>query len=360
MRALLVPALLTAVLACDAEGAAHISTPVHATRETTPVGGDGDAADDPCIWLHPTRLEESVIIGTDKREEEGGLHVYGLDGEMLQFLPDGEMNNVDLRHGFVLGGESVALVAAGNRSNNELAIYRVDPESRTLIDVGGPDLSPGIMMYGSCLYRSQASGELYAFANSKSGKTVQLRLFDDGGAVSIEEVRSFDAGGQVEGCVADDELGVLYLGEESVGIWKYGAEPDAGDERTLVDGAGDGHLVADVEGLALYSGSGGDGYLLASSQGNSTFVAYERGGDNAHALTFSISASDEIDEVSDTDGIEVTGAALGDAWPSGLFVAQDGEDDRGNQNFKLVPWEQIAAAADPPLLIDTGFDPRAR
>ena len=350
MRASLVLVIALGCAEPATDQPADDSSPVHATRETTPVDGDGDAADDPCIWLHPTRPEDSLIIGTDKREEDGGLYVYDLDGEVLQFLPDGEMNNVDLRHGFELGGDTVALVVAGNRTNNELAIYRVDAESRTLVDVGGPDLFPGIMMYGSCLYRSP-TGALYAFANSKSGRTVQLELFDDGGAVSIEAVREFDAGGQVEGCVADDELGFLYLGEESVGIWRYGAEPDAGDERVLVDGAGDGHLVADVEGLALYRAQDGAGYLIASSQGNSTFVAYERGGDNAHALTFSISASDEIDAVSDTDGIEVMAAPLGEAWPSGLFVAQDGEDDRGNQNFKLVPWEQIAGAADPPLLI---------
>ena len=59
-----------------------------------------------------------------------------------------------------------------------------------------------------------------------------------------------------------------------------------------------------------------------------------------------------VDGVSDTDGIDVTGAALGADWPDGLFVAQDGENEGGNQNFKLVSWGEIAAAADPPLLID--------
>ena len=28
------------------------------------------------------------------------------------------------------------------------------------------------------------------------------------------------------------------------------------------------------------------------------------------------------------------------------------------QNFKLVPWESIAQSVDPPLTIDTAFDPR--
>jgi 3-phytase len=94
------------------------------------------------------------------------------------------------------------------------------------------------------------------------------------------KVRSFDVGSQSEGCVADDELGHLYIGEEDRGIWKYGAEPTAGRGRTAVGTVGDGHLVADVEGLSIAYGAAGSGYLIASSQGDSTFAVYERGGSN--------------------------------------------------------------------------------
>jgi myo-inositol-hexaphosphate 3-phosphohydrolase len=41
-------------------------------------------------------------------------------------------------------------------------------------------------------------------------------------------------------------------------------------------------------------------------------------------------------------------------------VAHDGSNDDGNQNYKLVPWERIAAHAQPPLVVDTCHDPRAR
>jgi hypothetical protein len=41
-----------------------------------------------------------------------------------------------------------------------------------------------------------------------------------------------------------------------------------------------------------------------------------------------------------------------------VFVAQDGSNSGGNQNFKLVPWENIAAAVTPNLMIETGWDPR--
>jgi len=67
-----------------------------------------------------------------------------------------------------------------------------------------------------------------------------------------------------------------------------------------------------------------------------------------------------VDGVNDTDGIEVTSAAFGPAFSKGLFVAQDGSNTRpaGSQNYKLVPWEAIAARFNPPLLVEPGVDPR--
>src|SRR3546814_7702193 len=76
-----------------------------ASVETVPVETGGDAADDPAIWIDPADPARSVVIGTQKKS---GLYVYGLDGQMIQYLPDGRMNNVDLRDGFRLGGRDVA------------------------------------------------------------------------------------------------------------------------------------------------------------------------------------------------------------------------------------------------------------
>jgi 3-phytase len=327
---------------------------VVATVETDPVPNSGDAADDPALWIHPGDAALSTIIGTDKK---GGLAVYDLDGSEIQYLADGQMNNVDIRYGFELDGDAVALVTAGNESTGGIATYRVDPDTRQLVDVAAGVLDIGIEIYGSCMYRSARTGEVYFIGNAKSGEVAQLRLADDGtGHVGAELVRSFDVGGQTEGCVADDELGFLYIGEETVGIWKYGAEPEDGDARTSVDTAGGGHLEADVEGLSIYYASDGTGYLLASSQGDDTFAVYRREGDNAYVTSFAIAAGDGIDEVTGTDGIDVSNVALGPAFPEGVFIAQDGTNE-GTQNFKLVPWGAVAASASPPLTIDTAYDP---
>lgn len=312
---------------------------VSATVETAPVPNGKDAADDPAIWVNPTDASKSIVIGTDK---QGGLALYDLSGKQLQYLPDGKMNNVDIRTGFPLNGQKTDLVTAGNRTDNTIAIYRLKPDSRTLENVAARKITT-VEAYGACMYRSAKTGKFYYFVNSKTGGVEQWELFDNGsGKVDARKVRAFKVGNQTEGCVADDELGHLYIGEEAFGIWKYGAEPDASDTRVLVDKAGPGgNLVADVEGLTIAYGKDGSGYLIASSQGNNSYALYRREGKNEYVKSFKIVPGNGIDSVEDTDGIDVTTISLGPQFPKGLFVVQDGINDGGNQNFKFVPLHLI-------------------
>jgi len=337
---------------------------VNATVETQPVESIADAADDPAIWLHPTDTALSTVIGTDK-SDEGGLGVYNLDGSLHQFVTIGAVNNVDVRYNFPLDGVPTAIVAATNRSNNSMVIYRVNPETRELENAAARDIISNVPeVYGFCLYHSPVSGKFYAFINSTdTGAVEQWELFDDGsGQVDATLVREFVVGSQTEGCTVDDELGFLYIGEEDVAIWKYGAEPDAGEERVAVDYTDEvdesGHLVADVEGLSLYYTSQGTGYLIASSQGSSEFIVYQREGDNEFIGKFVVSETATVDGVTGSDGLDVTNFPMGEAFPNGLFITQDDTNlnPDGNQNFKLVPWENIANALG--LTIDTAFDPR--
>lgn len=312
---------------------------IAATVETDPVADKEDAADDMAIWVNPANPAESAIIGTNKQR---GLEVYDLAGRQIQFLSDGQMNNVDIRAGFPLGGKSVALITASNRRNNSIAIYKVNPSTRMLENVAARRIIT-IPAYGCCLYRSAKTGKFYYFVTSKIGLVEQWELFDNGkGRVDGRRIRRWKVGTQLEGCVTDDELGHLYIGEEEVGIWKYGAEPEAGESRTQVDSTGpEGNLVADVEGLTIAYKANGTGYLIASSQGSNTYVVYRREGNNEYVKMFQIVAGNGIDEVTETDGIDVTTASLGPAFPHGVFIAQDGLNDNGNQNFKLVPLQLI-------------------
>lgn len=317
---------------------------VTALLETVPVPAATDAADDPAIWIHPTDRSLSLIIGTDK---VNGLVTYNLDGSVQQTINIGRLNNVDLRDGFLLNGQPTTLVVATNRTRGGLEVYAVDVASRMLVDVASrPIISNVEEVYGVCMYVSPVSATYYAFVNSAdTGEIEQYELSDEGGKVAAQVVRTLVVGSQTEGCVADDQNKLIYIGEEAVGLWKFNAEPDGGNDLTLIDSTGqDGHLTADVEGVTLYPTRDGGGYLIVSSQGSSAFVVYQRGGDNAYIGTFRIVETDAIDAVSGTDGLDVTPYALGDAFPDGVLVVQDdlNINPQSTQNFKLVSWRDIA------------------
>jgi 3-phytase len=333
---------------------------VSPSAQTEPVESFGDAADDPAIWIHPDDPAMSIIIGTQKQR---GINVYDMSGALLQSREDGRINNVDIRYGFMLGDEVVDVVTASNRTHQSIGIWKVDPATRTLVDIAD-GLIPTDMgdPYGQCMYKSAKTGKYFVYINDTDGLMKQWQLLDAGnGKVAANLVREFSVGSQTEGCVGDDEIGVLYVGEENVALWKYSAEPDGGDARTVVDTIATGNLTADVEGVSIYYGPNGTGYLIASNQGADNYAVYERQGDNKFLGHIHIVADDAtgIDGASETDGLDVTSANLGPAFPHGALVVQDGRnispDDR--QNFKIVPWERIAAALD--LTISAGYDPRA-
>jgi 3-phytase len=325
-----------------------------ASVETVAVPSSGDAADDVAVWMHPTDPSLSTVIGTDKL---GGLAVYDLSGKQLAYYADSKPNNVDIRYNFPLGGQRVALVVTSDRTTDALRAYKVDPTTRRLEHVSARRMSVGIGLYGLCMYRSPSTGKYYAFDSDSSGTLQQWELFDDAGKVDARKVRQIAVGTTTEGCVADDETGALYIAEEDVAIWRYDGEPSTGTTRTKVDGVGAGRLVADVEGLSIYYGGGGSGYLVASSQGSNSFVVYDRRPPHAAVKTFTVDAG-TVDAVSYTDGLDVLSTPLGAAFPEGVFIAQDDRNDSGNQNYKLVPWGRVARAGTTSLTVDTGWDPR--
>jgi 3-phytase len=358
--------VLTAATACTRTVQVTGNYPVvQSTVTTGPCHSPGDECDDSAIWIHPTDPVQSVIIGDDK---SGGMVVWNLAGQEIQFI-DGEkyMNNVDLRYNFPLTGTfstgqahtHVALLGVTNETDGALTLYKVNPYSTPpgkLEHANGTLAASTLplakeLVYGGCMYYSQPTGTYSFFANWKDGTVKQMEL-TGGSAVSGKVVRTFDVGGQVEGCVADDVHQAFYIGEEDVGIWKYGAEPTAGDSRAQVDRVGSQTgLKADVEGLTLYYRSDGGGYLIASAQSTGPDVrdvVYAREGNNAWVATFRVQGADE------TDGMDVTNFPLGPAFPHGVFVAHDASPTPSRH--LLTPFDRVAAALK--LTMDPTWDPR--
>lgn len=319
---------------------------VRASAETDPVSSAGDAADDPAIWIHPTDPSKSTIIGTDK---QGGMYVYDLDGNTIQFSQVGRVNNVDIRYGFSLNGKSSPLVTASNRTTKGISIFTVNAQTRKLINIEDGIQDAGMIdPYGQCMYKSAADGKFYVFINDTDGIVRQFVLVESSkGRVSANFVREFSVESQTEGCAADDETGDLFLGEENNAIWKFDAEPNGGDERELVALIDDiPELTADVEGLAIYYKPNGEGYLVASSQGSNDYALFDRKSPHAYIGSFAVVADGEtgIDGSSETDGLDVSSANFGPDYPNGIFVAQDGRNvfPSEKQNFKIIDWNDIA------------------
>jgi len=318
---------------------------VAAIAQSEPVARQGDAADDPAIWVHPTTPAMSRVLGTNKKQ---GLLAYDLQGKLLQELPVGRLNNVDVRGGFKLGSQTVDLAVASNRDRNSLSLFSIDRASGELREAGEIP-TPLKEIYGICLFQPD-SGELYAFANGKDGQYLQYRLHAADGSIKGELMRQFSVDSQPEGCVADDQRQRLFLGEEDVGVWTLDARADQPATLDSVIKVG-AQLHADVEGIALYQAVG-HGYLVISSQGNDSYVVLDAQPPYAvrGAFRVGLNAAAKIDGASETDGLEVVSANLGGSWSRGMLVVQDGRKRMPEQaqNFKFVPWADVAKALSLP------------
>lgn len=369
-----------------------LETPTFVNNDEAPLpeGARLGDADDPAIWVHPTDSSQSLVLATLK---DGGLVVFDLNGHVLQEMApeaygDVRYNNVDLVYGFRLGGQRVDLAIASDRENDTLAIFSIDPATRRLTDVTASAIPETIFgvddgeqtAYGLTAYTSPSSGRHYVFVSQGSGAQIaQLELVDQGdGTVTATVVRMLNLpvptgdpeDSQAEGMVTDREFGFLYVaGETEYGILKFNAEPDGGNTFTELHSIDNDFLKPDVEGLAIYYGGNGAGYLLVSSQGNSTYAVFRRDGDNEYIGSFAIGDVLDIDQANESDGLDVINVPLGDRFPFGLLVVQDGANDpqfvaqddeeleNQSTNFKFVSWAAVAAAAG--LMINTtSYHPR--
>jgi len=322
----------------------------------------------------------------------------------------GRFNNVDLIKGFRLAnGSRTDLAVVSDRGRDHIRFYAIDPAAAAagqppLTDVTSSDVpfvfnttqsevNEAATAYGLATWQQGHSS--YALVSRRHATDVGLARLaaKPDGTVGYTLVRSIslpqsfalpngatwtpcdDPGDlpQVEGMVVDGENDVLYAAQEDVGIWRmradltgapvliernkgYGRQDtfDPATEEcvpgTVDPGYGGLHLEADAEGLTIYDAGDGEGYLMASSQGDNTFAVFDRE-DQEFKGQFRVGAEHGVDGVEVSDGSMVTSSSLGGHFPHGLFVAHDGENtpaegDREITNFKLVPWEEIAEPLD--------------
>ena len=332
---------------------------VEAIYETPPVVTKGDAADDPAIWVNKSNPSNSIIFGTDKKS---GIYSYNLQGQELSYTNLGNINNIDTRTINVGDDENVSdftFLFASNRTLGSVDLWVFeDNEIRQKLENNSWEVpskpsfrgKSDIIVYGICAGIDAKYG-LVAFLTEDTGPRVEVwNLTEDG----LNLITTFNNGGESEGCVYDDQNRTLFISEEEVrGVLKAYRLDDSFDfsEPYIVDSR-DGQIGGDPEGVSLYKTPNNSGYLILSSQGDSKFNLYDRNYPYDYITSFRIGSSKNIDNVTDTDGIETINFNLSDEYPEGIMIAQDGYNKDGlwskKQNFKFVSFQDILEAVDVP------------
>jgi 3-phytase len=288
--------------------------------------------DDMCVWVDHSQPDRSVVIASDKTA--GKVFVYDLKGRVLQVVPVTKPGNIDIRQHVTLGDRTLDLVVFNQRADGfKLVVFQLDGESRQLQRVDNNDLTTG-PNYGGCLYLSRKTGRASFVCTSESGTVEQYELTAiPGGRVGGRKLRAWPLG-KCEGAVADDDAAVVFISEESKGVWRFPAEPDEPATGTLVAAIGANGLKGDIEGLALIHGQKGEGFLVVSDQGRNRFAVFQRQSPHAFVGEFSVEGAEQ------TDGIEAIGVNLGPEFPGGLFACHT---DRKPRAVLLTPLETITS-----------------
>lgn len=309
---------------------------------TQPVKYD---TDDPAIWVNDEQPEASLILGTDKNED-GALYVFDIKGNIIEDKVVRGLkrpNNVDIEEFEFEDGTEIHIAVLTERLTNKMRIFSV-PDMKSIdnggieVFVGETDRAP----MGISLYKRESDDAIFAIVSRKSGPENnylwQYQLVgNEDGTIGAEKVRAFGKYSgkfEIEAIAVDDEYGYVYYSDETVGVRKYHADPDMGDEELALFGTVG--FASDHEGISIYKTDIGTGYIIVSDQQANKFQLFSRAGTKAnphdHQLVKVIDVS-----TNESDGSEVTNASLGDLFPRGLFVAMS-----DNKTFQFYAWEDIA------------------
>lgn len=304
---------------------------VTANVETEPVFAGDDAADDMCVLENFNNPESSLIISSDKKY---GIIVYDLEGVKLYDYEVGRINNIDILPSRSF--QNKYIVAGTNRTYNSIDIYLFNSKGELENLILRKEIPSLKDVYGVTFYRDEFN--TYLFISDKKGNVEQWSYNNDEVNSEIIFVRKLKFSSLVEGLVADESKGKIYIGQERKGIWELNAFPSFDSQKKLIFKKSK-NFKPDFEGLALRDDGNGEGYLIASVQGSNGYLIIDRKSLYAK-IFFRIIDGDKIDGTTETDGIDVTSIKTS-KFPNGFFIAQDDDNDGLNQNFKLVDWNKI-------------------
>jgi 3-phytase len=254
-----------------------------------------------------------------------------------------------------MGARKVDIAVLTERKQHRLRVFEIPAD-------GGPlrDLAPsGIPVFqnqtgeasepmGIALYRRPKDGAIFAIVSRKSGGATQylwqyrLEAAANGSVKGtlVRRFGNFSKRGEIEAVAVDDALGYVYYSDERFAIRKWHADPDHPKaDQELAVFAQEGYQ-GDREGLAVYVGVDGTGYLVSSDQvaGGSRLWLYRREGTpgDPHNHREAVAVIPTMADA--TDGLEVVRQSL-PGFPRGLLVMMNS----GPRNFLFYGWQDVEA-----------------
>lgn len=388
---------------------------VRAQLETDPIPMGTESSDDAAIWSNSSKV---LILGVSKNKEKdggrGGIGLYDLQGKEITFFEVGPINNIDLRYGLSAWGRKLDIVAGSNRSIDlegefkGISLFEIDGENENLSHLGTFPLKNSqnkiLEPYGLCMYHAKKSDRFYVFSVLKNGELYQHEVLEENSQINLVQRRVFDFSTivdkntdaklvdfvikdvlsdyrigeieredlsdeimeelsqryQLEGCAADDENGILYVGMEKLGIFKIDLKNEEINPRLMVETfqsknstnpdyfpLNTPRITDDVEGISLFNGKEGEEYLVVSIQGISEYALYDRKNEN-YLGSFKL-ILDEKDPITQTDGLDILAMPSGELFPEGIMVVHDHENtnedgELQNANYKVVGLKEILDA----------------
>lgn len=336
---------------------------------------------------------------------------------------DGRYNNVDVLFDVEIDGTTYDVAAASDRYNDQVRFWRIDPDGaeaeRPLVEVTARGLeflfSPDRetveeeqTAYGLAAWQPRPGAHRVVVTREGKPVIATAKVVVDGRKVGYTDVRrmrmpgTFElpdgttwvpceepgVGPQLEGVTVDHRSDTLFATQEDVGLWKIPLPLGSG-KPTLIDkttdfgihdvydeeseecvpvdaddeGYGGKHLVADAEGVDVYYGPKGVGYVIVSSQGDDTYSVYSARRSNRYLGTFRIEGRG-VDDVNGSDGLAVTNQAAG-RFDRGLLVTHDEPEtgrrvdpERDATSFSYVHWRAVAKALGLKVSTRAANDPR--
>ena len=200
---------------------------VEADVETEPVFAGDDAADDMCVLENLLNPEKSLIISSDKKF---GIFVYDLEGNKIYDYDVGRINNVDIIPS--KSSQDKYLVAGTNRTYNSIDLYIFNSDGeleKNIVREVVPSLKD---VYGITFYDDKYN--TYLFISDKKGNVEQWSFNNDESSPEIKFERKLRFSSLVEGIVADESKGKVYIGQERKGIWEINVFPTTDEERKQI------------------------------------------------------------------------------------------------------------------------------